>query len=528
MRERILHKLNSIIITLVFSIAIFVPFSIGIFEKDKNISTIEKRRLSTFPKTEWNTNDIKQFPRLFDSYYSDHFGLREWMAEYYKLVKFNLGDSPSNDVTIGKDGWLFLGSIKKGYKKYYDPIGDARHANLYSKHDLKRLARHMTSLKAWLNNKGIEYVLVIAPNKHTIYFDKLPDYILKVNKYSATDQLIEHLKAHTSIAVVDLRKPLIENKNKHQLYYKTDTHWNHYGANIAQYKIMLEIEKLFPGLIHPEIMKLKEEFRKGGDLAGFIGVHGFNESNPQPIFKNSYKPVKHPKNTGVKETHSFLCKDQKLNAVIFRDSFFSSLIPYFARKFKKTTYIWEMLNYSSLKKHIGSKSPDIIIEEWIERALPFNPKPIHIFNYSSNRRTFENSDKSIFSNDFKQLAYNKHIQQTNLTNKSIKIKAVGINPIIILPALPFEKNIEYILHIEAISSVDSTLQLFYSDSDFTDYPFSVENSDRVDINSGKNDIYILLDYENLGNCLRLDPISGIGEIEIKTLEIREIKNQQQG
>ena len=26
-----------------------------------------------------------------------------------------------------------------------------------------------------------------------------------------------------------------------ELYYKTDTHWNGYGANIAQYEIMLEI-----------------------------------------------------------------------------------------------------------------------------------------------------------------------------------------------------------------------------------------------------------------------------------------------
>lgn len=521
MKKRILYKLNSIIIVLVFSIAIFVPFSIGIIEKDKDVSAIEKRKLSTFPKQVENINDIKRFPKLFDAYYSDHFGLRDWFTKYYKLVKFSLGDSPSNDVTIGKDGWLFLGSIKNGYNRYSDPIGDVRNVNLYSKNNLNKFAKYMTSLKGWLNDKGIEYVLVIAPNKHTVYFDKLPDYISKANGYSATDQIIEYMKSHTNVPVVDLRETLIKKKKKHQLYYKTDTHWNHYAANLVQYEIMLEIEKLFPKLIYPEIVKLKEGVRGGGDLAGFIGVHDFNESYPQPIFENSCNPVKHPKDAKDRETHSFFCEEQKLNAVIFRDSFFSALEPYFARKFKKSTYIWEKLNYSSLIKYIGLESPDIIIEEWVERSLPFNPKPIQEFSHSLNRRLFECSEKSIFSNNFSQLTYNKHIKLMEEANKSIKIKSVGVDPIIVFPPLPFDRGIQYIVHIEVRTTINSILQLFYSDSEVTGSPFSEKNSVRVSVNSGENDIYILLDYDRLGKRLRIDPVSGIGEIEIKTIEIRE-------
>ena len=47
---------------------------------------------------------------------------------------------------------------------------------------------------------------------------------------------------------------------------------------------MLEIEKLFPKLINPEIMRLKEGIRGGGDLSRLIGVNGINESNPKPSF----------------------------------------------------------------------------------------------------------------------------------------------------------------------------------------------------------------------------------------------------
>ena len=525
MRERILYKLNSIIVTLLFSIAILTPLVISIAEDDKDISSIEKRKLSTFPEIGWTTNDIKKFPKLFDAYYSDHFGFREWLTKYYKLFKFSIGDSPSNDVTIGKDGWLFLGSIKKGYNKYSDTFGDSRNAKRFSNNELRVFARYMASIKAWLNDKGIEYVLVIAPNKHTIYFDKLPNYISKVNVQSSTDQLVGYLEAHTTVPVVDLREILIKNKKQHQLYYKTDTHWNHYAANIAQYEIMLEIEKLYPKLINPETVKLREGVRGGGDLSILMGVSNFNELNPLPIFKNSSEPIKYPMDAKGRETHSFLSEKQKLNALVFRDSFFSALQPYFARKFKKSTYIWQKLNYPSLKKYLEKENYDIVIEEWVERSLPFIPKTVEDFNHSLNKKLFECSDKSIFLNDFVQLKYNTHIKRMEGSNKYMKLESVGRDPIINFPPLPFERGSQYLAHIEATSAIDSILQLFYSDSEATGFPFSEKNSVQVSVNAGENDIYILLDHDKLGKRLRLDPISGIGEIEIKAIEIREIENQ---
>lgn len=382
MKERILYKLNSIITILIFCIAIYLPFSIGIIERDKDISEIEKRKLSKYPGIPQNLEDIKRFPKSFDTYYSDHFGFRDWFTEYYKLVKFNIGDSPSKDVTIGKNGWLFLGSIKKGYTDYDDPIGDFRGINLYSKNDLDKFLEYITDIQSWLYEKGIKYVFVIAPDKHTIYSNELPDYISKVNKYSATDQLVEHLKQYTNIPVVDLRNKLINSKSKYQLYYKTDTHWNHYAANIAQYEIMLEIEKLFPGQIQPEIMELEDGSRSGGDLSAFIGVQSFKEPDPQPVFEKACTAEQEIDNkTGIKK-YIWICDDQKLNAVVFGDSFFNALVPYFSRKFKRSTYILDKMNYAFLVEHIEFEKPDIVIEEWVERTLPYVPKVIPEINKS--------------------------------------------------------------------------------------------------------------------------------------------------
>jgi len=378
---QILYKLNSYIIISIFCTLVFIPFSIGIIELDKEISAIEKRALVQLPEFPNTIEGINKFPQLFDKYYADHFGLRYWFTKYYKLVKYRIGDSPSEDVTIGKNGWLFLGSAKKNYNKYRDPMGDVRNINLFSQPELKRLATHMVNIKTWLNKKGIEYIFIIAPNKHTIYFDQLPDYITKVNEKSATDQLVEYLHEHTNVTIVDLRQLLLKLKDKHQIYFKTDTHWNHYAANIVQYKIMLEIEKMFPGKIKPKINRLLLGKIGGGDLANFIGVNFFKEPFPYPIFKETCELSIYPENANETIDHTVICDSQQLNIIIFRDSFFETLQHYFVRKFKRSTYIQKPLNYPSLVKYIELEKPDIVIEELVERGLPYVPSEIEFNHY---------------------------------------------------------------------------------------------------------------------------------------------------
>ena len=334
---------------------------------------VEKRKLSKLPKLPVNIKEIEQFPAMFNRYYADHFGLRELLTHYYKMLKYSIGDSSSEHVTIGKNGWLFLGSIKNYYKGYSDPIGDVRNINLYSQQELEEFSLHINRLSDWLAKKGIQYIFIIAPNKHTIYFDQLPGDILKVNENSATDQLINYLREHSTVTQVDLRPALINAKQDHQLYYKTDTHWNGYGANIAQYEIMLEIEKLFPGKIQPELQNIEDLVFSGGDLANFIGID-INRIYAKPIFKNTCQPRKQPANAAGSTPYTLICDTQKLNGVIFKDSFFEALQPHFARKFNRSTYIKGKLDYPSLVKYIAQEKPDIIIEEWAERKLPYVPK----------------------------------------------------------------------------------------------------------------------------------------------------------
>lgn len=368
--SRISDKLKGFGGCVVLCIMIFTPFFLGIVQADKDVSTSEKRVLAQLPPTPKTLDDLSNYPQLFETYYADHFGLRDWLAKRYKTLKYKLGDSPSTDLTLGKDGWLFLGNVKESYTKFLDPFGDVRHKNLYSDIELIKFAENISSFEAWLAARGISYIFVIPPNKHTIYFDKLPSYIKKEGPQSALDQLVAYLQKHTTVNVMDLRELLLDARKNHDVYHKTDSHWNHYGANRAQYEILKTVETLLPESKSAKLYEMKLHKLYTGDLAGMLGVDLKGDINPKPVFKNDCSPKIDPIKVEAPKVNTWRCDTQKLTALVYHDSFFSAVKPYFIRYFSQSTYVPTAANPASVKKIIAADKPDILIEEWVERKLP--------------------------------------------------------------------------------------------------------------------------------------------------------------
>ncbi len=499
---------------LLFCSCIFIPFLLGIIEEDKNISEVEKRNLSAFPELHVTLQSIKNFPHLFNTYYADHFGLRDILVRAYKNCKFFLGDSPSEDVTIGKDGWYFLGSIKKGYQGYYDPIGDVRNINLFSEKDLENFALHITTIQEWLQNKGITYIFVIAPNKHTVYFDKLPRYITRLQERSATDQLVTYLRKHTDILLIDLREDLIKNKNKKQLYYKTDTHWNYNAANIVQYSIMSTIENIFPGKIYPESFEIADgDLWKGGDLINFIGVHYDGEIFPYPVFKDQCMPQRHPEDMNIIRNYSYTCDGQQLSIVAYHDSFFNALVPFFSRKFKRSTYISERISYQSLNEQLKKETPDIVLEEWVERTLPYTPS-LNEFVFPYNKAIFNESKKIIFQDMLTALKFSAVVKGHAMhPNGYLAVRYEKETPCMIFPSLSIKKDHTYMIHIKLSSSIHSSLSLKFNEEQFT----------KVTIHAGSNDIYLMCKSSDFTTQPVTEPITTeFGDLAVQNIEIREL------
>lgn len=522
MINRTLYKGRNITTILILLVFMFLPLFVSIYKEDNLSSEKEKRKLANLPAMPESFDDIRKFPDLFDKYYSDNFGLRNYFLNYFKHLKFKLGDAPTAAVTIGKDGWLFLGSIKKGGNIFHDPIGDAMNTNLYSSHELRMHAKYIIAVHDWLMEKGIKYVFVIAPSKHSIYFDKLPDYITKLARYSATDQLVNYLGAHTQVPVVDLREPLLNEKNNHPLYYVTGTHWNFLGGNIAQYVIMQDLKKMFPEKISPTlydypIFEYHEATDRGLEKAAGIEISPIAMA-PYPVFEPGTSAVFDTMldNNGKsieRKTHTVINEANQIDALIYHDSFFKILKPYFTRKLRHSTLVWHRITYGSLNKQIKLRKPDIVIEQWVERILPFTNMKYDEFLNRLHQRIYSGSKFDSFSVDFQGITQNECLNEIN--DVMLKYRIICSGAKFFVRHLPLSSDSEYVLNIKLTSPERHKLELSYIDAD------NSTNRFNMNIKKGSNNLYIPLDYPNQEHNLTV-ALSKPGTIALEQMELRKV------
>lgn len=142
----------------------------------------------------------------------------------------------------------------------------------YTKEQLKAITDNLLVTKRALERQGIEFVLFIAPNKETIYPEKLPDYYEFQDEESSTEQLIKYLRENTDIRIVYPYKELIkakENRPDLTLYRQTDTHWNKAGAYIGAVSLAEELGVTMPGIDEVSLSQVRP---LKGDLANILNI----------------------------------------------------------------------------------------------------------------------------------------------------------------------------------------------------------------------------------------------------------------
>ena len=180
-----------------------------------------------------------------------------------------------------------------------------------------------------------------------------------------------------NISIINLKK-VFSNTNL-PTYFKTDHHWNSFGA----YKAYEAIMKSNPSMSSYFVkFNFKNKKTNGGDLINSMKLNNFiaEENNYEPessfvpnceekIIDLKYKKFKHP--TIVRECNN---SKSKRKAVIFHDSFGPYFTNYFDVSFIQTIYIWDYPSTEEYKIIVNNLNPDIIIEQRVERHIaPFKP-----------------------------------------------------------------------------------------------------------------------------------------------------------
>ena len=293
---------------------------------------------------------------------------------YSYLRRIVLRERVFDKTLIGKERWLI----------YTDEgsIDDYQHVNAFSEAELKRLQKDLDKLNEDLRQKGIVFLVVIPPNKNTIYPEYVPDEIPVANAPSRYDQLVDYMRQHGETQILDLRPALLEARKTSVVYLSKDTHWNDYGAFVAYQQILRALQIDFP-VLEPHPLSDYQQTTEAGvvlDLAENIAAPDLvtDDIVLSPLYASdtTYYQEKH---AGRRLTIGTNPNAALPKIVIYHDSFFNRLINWVGDHFQKSVFIPinsppEVWNFS----WINSEQPDIVILEFTERYIDQIPNYVNL------------------------------------------------------------------------------------------------------------------------------------------------------
>lgn len=324
---------------------------------------VENRNLAEPPTFE--ENSLKSYFQKYEEYFNDHFGFRKLFLRLLALYKYNFFDTTINStVMIGKENWLF--------DNYYKQLLQYRGKAYFNATNLVAIRRYLTKKKQLLAKRGIDYLYVIAPNKHSIYPEYFPSDFHPAGE-TYIDTFVKYMKETSEVDILDLRPSLIDNKDKGKLFHYTDMHWNSLGAFYGYQAIIKKLAPKYPsikmiGLHQLEIIENK--FFSGG-LAGLMGLTGVI-TETEHIYKLKNKTVSTAE--GGQRGNAHYAKNNNYSGprvLMFHDSFTRKLKPFLSESFSSATFIhtgvWP--KEEELLKLLDQVKPDIVIEQRVEWGI---------------------------------------------------------------------------------------------------------------------------------------------------------------
>ena len=359
----------------------------GVFLPSENRQVVSMTRIDRF-----TSHGLKRFFGNKNQYIDDRLMgkeelvpvLNELLLDPEKVSRFDLSKG-----LIGKNEWIFLGNdysrvIDKHCQENF-PLDNYEFQSSINKIDL---------LKNATEGLGGTYVLFIAPDKHNIYCDELPQWLGDTCKNSEiyTRKLISKIEDETSVNVVYPAVELKSQISKGQLFHKSDTHWNLLGGKVGFVALMRNMERL--GLIRDfqeiPLMDLKQiRNEKLGDLAHILALpSGYKISKdfdylfqrPDQLLvrwkevnkKEELKPFTVSSGSAPSKFYAYMKNESAMyrtKLLVLCDSFNNAMSPYFNLYFSDVMYVSRRSSMDEKIRAIQKFKPTIVINEIVERDL---------------------------------------------------------------------------------------------------------------------------------------------------------------
>lgn len=287
-----------------------------------------------------------------------HLGINEFegaLVGRYRMINLNTSISKlltggtymeSNEVLLGKDGWLFYKATSDG-----TPLYDYMGINHFSEEELAKVYDNLVAIGDGVSARGMDVIFMTVPNKEQVYSEYMPDTVDKINDKSRLDELTEYIESKGGLIAdrygyVDTSKVLRAYKDTYPLFYRTDTHWTECGSYLA----LMELRRAMDQRVTPIDEVVFTD--KGGFVGDLAKISGSRDeySDVNPVIDAS-------------SINDDSTKDQVM--LIIGDSFGDAMI-HSAKHFYKEVYWVRLKEYTD---ELDRYEPDVVVVECVERYL---------------------------------------------------------------------------------------------------------------------------------------------------------------
>ncbi len=357
-----------------FAAIIFAPHVFGFF-KVTPPGLSENRPLADWPKHPKSLTQIREATRGLEGYIQDHFPPRAHLISILNYLRYRLGYSTLRRVVVGQDGWLF-----------YDGGNNINHY-------LGNQKLHPIEVNAWVNGfkqradwlekRNSKFYMLVAPQKPSVYPDKLPKWI-NSGRSTEVDEVLSAARSQGIDQIVYPRSSLVTHKSVYPVYSPFDTHWNGIGAYVAYRDLMNRIATDSPEMRPLPLSSFVPSEPKGWqvprDLALMLGIADHidqpwvtyvtwpQHDEARTIFLQSKR--KDWTAPQIMETDA----ENERTLLLIRDSFATDLIPFLKPHFRRiiSVHIGDGFFRQDL---VNQFKPDTVILEILETGIRHTMSP---------------------------------------------------------------------------------------------------------------------------------------------------------
>jgi hypothetical protein len=459
----------------------------------------EERAVAPFPVLGDSLASAGEFPRAFEAWFKDRFGLRDELLALnaYFLVRC-LGLSPTSRIVIGADEWIYLAEL--------DALAVHRGLRPMTTSDLESWRIALEARTRHCSELGIEYVFAILPEKTEIYPEHLPPEHTRLGP-TRREQLDAWMRARSSVSIADMHAVLAAEKARDapgdRTYYRLGTHWTDRGAWAAYDALLARLSARHP--------RLKARPRESFE---WVASESLGDTWAERLYlPNSLKQTeRHAMNlpgdavrlveaSGAIGDHvTFTTEDATApRLLMLHDSFGEPLRRFLPAHFRRSQFEW---GREFVPEKIAEAEPDVVLEILVERTLMRRPACTLPEQAAQAAEAFERSRDVLYRldpvRDARFVASRGGVEATpGAEGLEIEWQSDGTG--ILLPAMP--RDAPAVVRIELSVAAAGGLSVFYRTRTESEYKRS--RSLGFPLSAGRNVLHVDLGLSDLSGPLLL-------------------------